>query len=121
MIKFGMPIDEHGIILCKMFEAIWKDTTVNRKPLTEIHIDKLNKFPSNSIIRVIVMPTKIWNNSTRYGVQFEVARLEFEQPAKYDDKVLDVFDDDGDEEPIPIQVDDDDEDEPVPIEVSDTD
>jgi len=110
MMKLKMPIDEHGIVLCKMFAVIWKGKTAIRKSLTEIHIDKLSKYLSNSIIRVIVVPTKMWNNSTGYGVQFEVARLEFEQPPKHDDEVLEVFDD---EEPIPIQVhDDDDEDEP---------
>ena len=53
------------------------------------------------------MPTKLWSNATGYGVQFEAARLEFEQPPKYDDKALEVFDDD-DDSPIPMRVDDDD-------------
>ena len=108
-----MPI---GNVACKLFEVVWKNSkTPDRKQLTDIHIDKLNKHLSNNMVRVIVSPTKLWSNSTSYGVQFEVARLEFEQAPRYGYKELDKFDDDDDDGvSLPIDacsvVNDDDED-----------
>ena len=38
-VKVKMPIDEKGVVLCKMFEVVRKGETSERKQLADIHID----------------------------------------------------------------------------------
>ena len=97
MIKIKVPIGDNGGVMCKMFEIMWKPSgRPDRRQLTDIYIGTLNKHLSNSMVRVIASPVRLWSNSTGYGIQFEVARLEFEHAPNHDDKELDRFDDDED-------------------------
>lgn len=59
LMNIKVPIDDNGLVQCKMFECMWKPSgRPDRRPPTDFGIDALNKYLTEDKVKVIVIPVR---------------------------------------------------------------